>query len=547
MPVSLKEDGQDGPPGKEWFLWVLDSKFRDQEQAIQQMLDRALLQLELREDIGITTPGIFGGGRQTSRDSAAEGNFVRESNLIPVTVAPETPVKTSPTVEDLEVAKIQEKMGTQAYSKKNVHLESSKPLTACVQGPLDVAMAVLVCIHLFFMVAMIELEEGDSRFSLGLSSGPSDASNWSEFFQISEYVFFCIYFFDVMIRVYAFRWGWCFDPFGGLMFMNIFDALLVVLGAFDLFLLPLIFGMQQESHTRSMRVVKLLRMIRTLRIVKTVAAFRQVRVLIASCMASVGALGWSMVLLLVMQLSFALVICQALQGFIQDDKADYDARLLLYSLYGSFFRALYTMYEITYSGGWPAVVRPVIEKVSPWYAVPFLLYVALVVFAVIRIVTALFLKETLETTAHDAEIAIESHLHAGSKFSDKLKTLFRAFDADGDGLLTPQEWESALTVPYVQHYLQILDVRIADCHRLFSILDDGDGQITISEFCDGLKRVKGQARAVDMVVLQNNTEKVMKECKAIRRALGARQLRSQQKRASTTTSHVPTVSGRSSL
>jgi hypothetical protein len=105
-----------------------------------------------------------------------------------------------------------------------------------------------------------------------------------------------------------------------------------------------------------------------------------------------------MVLLFVMQLSFALVICQSLQGFIQDDKADYDARLQLYGLYGSFFRALYTMYEITYSGGWPAVVRPVIEKVSPWYAVPFLLYVALVVFAVIRIVTALFLKARLWNT-----------------------------------------------------------------------------------------------------------------------------------------------------
>ena len=354
------------------------------------MLDRALLQLELSDDIGVTTSEMF--AVQTSCHSAAE------PNLIPFTMAPETQAATSPIAADLEAAKIQEKIGSKSFSRKGLHLGSSKRLKSFVQGPLDVAMAVLVCIHLFFMVVLIELEEGDSRFSLGLSSEPSDASNWSEFFQISEYVFFCIYLFDVVIRVYALRWGWCIDPFGGLMFMNIFDALLVVLGAFDLFLLPLMFGMQQDSHTRSMRVVKLLRMVRTLRIVKTVAAFRQVRVLIASCMASVGALGWSMVLLLVMQLSFALVICQALQGFIQDDNADYDARLLLYGLYGSFFRALYTMYEITYSGGWPAVVRPVIEKVSPWYAVPFLLYVALVVFAVIRIVTALFLKARLWNT-----------------------------------------------------------------------------------------------------------------------------------------------------
>lgn len=92
---------------------------------------------------------------------------------------------------------------------------------------------------------------------------------------------------------------------------------------------------------------------------------------------------------------------------------------------------------------------------------------------------------------------------------------FQAFDVDGDGTLSPQEWESALAVPYVQQYLQMLDVRIADCRQLFGILGDGrGGAITIHEFCDWLKRVKGEARAADVVVLQHATEKVMKECKA---------------------------------
>ena len=50
------------------------------------------------------------------------------------------------------------------------------------------------------------------------------------------------------------------------------------------------------------------------------------------------------------------------------------------------------MFEITHSGSWPAVVRPIVEKVNAWYAVLFLTYITLVVFAVIRIVTALFLK-----------------------------------------------------------------------------------------------------------------------------------------------------------
>lgn len=35
-------------------------------------------------------------------------------------------------------------------------------------------------------------------------------------------------------------------------------------------------------------------------------------------------------------------------------------------------------FEITHSGSWPALVRPVLEKVDPWYAILFLPYIALV-------------------------------------------------------------------------------------------------------------------------------------------------------------------------
>ncbi len=131
-----------------------------------------------------------------------------------------------------------------------------------------------------------------------------------------------------------------------------------------------------------------------------------------------------------------------------------------------------------------------------------------VVFAVIRIVTALFLKETLESTANDADILIESQRHDANKLRHRLETLFEALDEDGDGMLSPEEFESAMSLTSVQQYMQALDVRMSDCQCLFTILDDGDGRITIAEFCKGLKQVKGQARAIDMVVLQHETEKL---------------------------------------
>ena len=35
----------------------------------------------------------------------------------------------------------------------------------------------------------------------------------------------------------------------------------------------------------------------------------------------------------------------------------------------------YTVFELTFSGGWIVRVRPVVESVSYWYAIPFLCYI----------------------------------------------------------------------------------------------------------------------------------------------------------------------------
>ena len=84
---------------------------------------------------------------------------------------------------------------------------------------------------------------------------------------------------------------------------------------------------------------------------------------------------------MVLKVGFALVFCQALQPVILDPNTVESTRLEVNRLYGSFLKALYTMFEITHSGSWPAVVRPIVEKVNAWYAVLFLTYITLVVFA----------------------------------------------------------------------------------------------------------------------------------------------------------------------
>ena len=222
------------------------------------------------------------------------------------------------------------------------------------------------------------------------------------------------------MKVAVLQREWYYSSREGIMYLNLFDAALVITNFVELILLPAILQEgAQELRINHVRVIKLLRMGRTLRIVKTLSIFLPLRVLVGTCVASLGAFFWSIILLLVLKITFALIVSQSLQSWILDESNDAQARLEIHALYGSFLKATYTMFEITYSGGWPTMVRPVLDKVDGWYAAAFLPYVTLVVFAVLRIVTALFLKETLASAAQDAEIVIEETRRTAIKYQEK--------------------------------------------------------------------------------------------------------------------------------
>ncbi|CAK9099759.1 unnamed protein product [Durusdinium trenchii] len=121
--------------------------------------------------------------------------------------------------------------------------------------------------------------------------------------------------------------------------------------------------------------------------------------------------------------------------------------------------------------------------------------------------------ETLSTAANDAELVIEDSRRTAVQYQKKLEELFRLVDDDGDGNLTPEEFVEAMSLPSVDLYLRYLEITIRDCGPLFDILSGEDGLITISEFCQGIMQLKGNARALDMVVLQHENAKLMKAWK----------------------------------
>jgi len=198
----------------------------------------------------------------------------------------------------------------------------------------------------------------------------------------------------------------------------------------------------------------------------------------------------------------ALFVCFSIQDFVKDETNSLDMRLWVVHHYGSSMMATYTMFEVTMAGCWPNYFRPLVDRISGWYSIFVFLYISVVVFAVTRIITALFLKETLQAAANDADQQAAEQARARAGVIDKLRTVFSAVDTSGDGSLSFEEFELICHNPDVIVYLKMLDLEVSNAEGLFHLLDYKNcGEINFEEFLKGVLRLKGQARSLDLVAL----------------------------------------------
>ncbi|CAK9091621.1 Two pore calcium channel protein 1B [Durusdinium trenchii] len=219
-----------------------------------------------------------------------------------------------------------------------------------------------------------------------------------------------------------------------------------------------------EALTARRKAFRAVRMVRTFRL------FKGLQLLVKACTCFLPSLGWSMVLLVVFMSIGTLVLGNLLQDFITNESNNLEA-------------------------------RPVLEKVSQGFVVFFVLslgsrvggYVTIIVFAIIRVISAIFLKDTLDAAQADAESVVVDRLRKKAEYLQKLESLFRAMDEEGDGMISEQKLLSIFANPKVEAYFQTLDVDVTEGAALFNMIDNGDGQVTLDEFVDGILRCRGPA------------------------------------------------------
>merc|ERR1712113_1234333 len=130
-------------------------------------------------------------------------------------------------------------------------------------------------------------------------------------------------------------------------------------------------------------------------------------------------------------------------------------------------------------------------------------------FAVISVITAVFISETNRVASADDDIAMLNKDRASNLMVRRVKDLFAALDASGDGLITWDEFQPLMGDPVMRSFMSTLELDVEDCENVFQFLDlDGEGGITFDEFIQGMKTIRGGAKRIDVATVLKLTRKI---------------------------------------
>lgn len=273
-----------------------------------------------------------------------------------------------------------------------------------------------------------------------------------------------------------------------------FDTIVVSLGVLELTSVG-IAGVQPGM----LRVVRLLRLIRLLKLFQVFTAFDSLFLLIKSIVSSLGALGWTFAFLNAVHLVIGIFLCQLCQDFLKDNSQSPDSHRAVFAYFGTYYLTNLTMFEIT-MGNWIVPCRLLVNNVHSGFAIFFILYRCMFCFAVLRVITAVFIAETNRVLENDDELTRIKKQRDSMALKVSLSRLFTALDIDGDGTFDWHELDKIMN----EHQVLVgssVGFDQYDLMKLFWLLDDGTGVVPVAEFQKKAGKLKGMAKAIDVQTL----------------------------------------------
>lgn len=370
----------------------------------------------------------------------------------------------------------------------------------------ELAMGILILISVAVLALEMQLMGLQIGHDMGYPNITRPPNSWNTALEVlrwTDRTFTGIFVLDILLRLAFLRLRFFCQRLNLLDFVVVFSSLLEEL-----------FDDSFPVDAPFLRLLRFAKVARSLRILQRAHILGSLHLLLKSVHASLEVLFWSLCLLAVIQCIAGMLLAQSVQSFLLDESNDAEARQAVFRYFGTFTATLLTMFEVLMAN-WAPPCRVLVDCVSEWYSFGFIVYRCLVGFAVLNVVSAVFLQQTMKVAAADQEVALHQREMAAEAYTKKLEAFFKKLDKSGDGVLTWKEFGAVLNSPRLQNWLATLELESKDLVNLFNMIDDGDGEISLEDFLHGARHLRGPASSIALAEVMATARRTEAKAEAL--------------------------------
>mmetsp|Transcript_104033 Transcript_104033/g.320906 ORF Transcript_104033/g.320906 Transcript_104033/m.320906 type:complete len:268 (+) Transcript_104033:2-805(+) len=226
--------------------------------------------------------------------------------------------------------------------------------------------------------------------------------------------------------------------------------------------------------------------------------------MIFSILGSMKSLVWVILVLTMTFYVFGITFTAATTSALDTaDKWRAPATQELITHFGSMDRSILSLFMAMSGGQDWGLFYDALRELPMQYRILFLLYITFAVFAVVNIVTGVFVESAMQLHHADREVIVHEELESKKTYLRSMKEVFDELDEDGTGLITLQEFESKLNDERVIAYFNALKLDISHARTLFWLLDvDHSNEVNIDEFLTGCYKLQGESRSLDLKIME---------------------------------------------
>jgi Ca2+-binding EF-hand superfamily protein len=170
-------------------------------------------------------------------------------------------------------------------------------------------------------------------------------------------------------------------------------------------------------------------------------------------------------------------------------------------------------------GNWYTITRLLTSRVSEWYVLFGVSHQLIVGFAVIEVITGVFLHQTFKVANMDDGILLNETKREIKDQSQKMLRFFKHADVDGNGQLSKEEFREVLGRDKVQEWMSAMGLDVHQVEKVFHLFDvDRSGSISPEELISGTLQLKGHAKAMELALVRTMVEDIQRTLRRLNKA-----------------------------